>query len=222
MGRQKGRGLIVEILKLSIPVHVPAAFPYFTVGLQAESQFTQTVGNHMRACRMPAGFEPLRQMAQAFRCPSQWPHRIAPRGRFHQSLEIRQQGSILRTLALASSPRLAYPPGLHLLVLRNLFDATADRAAGHARDPRHHAYTPRTVGAGLRGSKPPPPPLVQNGEQFPVTLSNTGRRANHARTLSQRIIGAECLFMHTSLEMSLGLKDSLGPGEKRSKRPPYP
>ena len=51
--RQKRFGLIIDVVKLGIPIHMAAAFPGFTVGLQTVSQFTQAVSNHMRANRMP-------------------------------------------------------------------------------------------------------------------------------------------------------------------------
>src|ERR1039458_10386179 len=39
---------IVEILKLSIPIHMSAHLLCFTVRLQAVSHFMQAIGNHMR------------------------------------------------------------------------------------------------------------------------------------------------------------------------------
>src|SRR6267143_2839356 len=86
------------------------------------------------------------------------------------------------------------------LILNNLFHATSNRTAGHAGDPRHHAHTAITVGAGLSGGKPPPPPFIQNRRQFSVTSSNTGCRPDHPQTLSCCNPYLKYLFMHTALE----------------------
>ena len=47
--RHKRLGLIADVLKLCVPVHVTASFPCLTVGLQTVPKFAQTVGNHVRS-----------------------------------------------------------------------------------------------------------------------------------------------------------------------------
>src|SRR2546429_7637371 len=73
-----------------------------------------------------------------------------------------------------------YPLSLHDAL--PIFHATSNRTAGHAGDPRHHA---QTVGAGLSGGKPPPPPFIQNRRQFSVTSSNTGCRPDHPQKIGR-------------------------------------
>src|SRR5664279_5253938 len=50
--RHKRSGLIADVLKLCVPVHVTASFPCLTVCLQTVPQFAQTIGYHVRTSRM--------------------------------------------------------------------------------------------------------------------------------------------------------------------------
>ena len=56
---EKRFDLIINVVKLSVPIHVAAAFLSFTVGLQTVSQFPQAVSNGVRANRMTLSLQRL-------------------------------------------------------------------------------------------------------------------------------------------------------------------
>jgi hypothetical protein len=88
------------------------------------------------------------QSSHAFAGPPQRRFRIAPRRRFDQRLEIRDQCRVLDDRWLASRPRPPNP--LRWVVLRQFLQTPSDRAQRHAGCHRHRGNAAITCRKRLR------------------------------------------------------------------------
>jgi hypothetical protein len=100
-------GLIIEIVELGVAIFVIAAFMRFAIALQAVAHAAQQFADNVRTNAMLLLLQRGRQMTQAFRCPQQGLHRIAPRHWLHQCLQVIQQA-----VASWSVFFFRQPPGL--------------------------------------------------------------------------------------------------------------
>src|SRR6201984_3922295 len=98
-------------------IDVLAAFPCLVVRLQAVAHAAQKVADNRRANLMPLLRQLGHEVTQAAGRPQQWLHRIAPRSRFDQALEIGPEGWSPGRLLLASAARLtdAASRGRHIV-----------------------------------------------------------------------------------------------------------
>ena len=109
--RQERRGLRVDVLKLRVAIDVLAAFSCLAVGLQAVAHAAQKIADNRRANLVTLLRQLLHQVTQAAGRPQQRLHRIAPRHRLDQALEIDHEGRILRDFVLRPPPGLRIRPG---------------------------------------------------------------------------------------------------------------
>ena len=108
---QKRLGLRVDVVKLGIAIDVLVAFSSLAVRLQAIAHAAQQIADHGWANLMPFLPQLLHETTQAAGCPQQRLHRIAPRRRLDQLLQIGRKGWILKRLLLAPAPLLRTRPG---------------------------------------------------------------------------------------------------------------
>ncbi len=140
MRSQKRHGLRVDVLKLRVAIDVPAAFPYLAVRLQAITHCLQKLADKRVASLVPLPCKRPGEVTQAAARPQQGLHRIAPRRRFDQSLQIGHKRPILRRVALAPGAWLANPSGRSRDLVREVPKSPVDRGARQAADPRHRAH----------------------------------------------------------------------------------
>ena len=80
--------LRVDVFKLRVAIDVLAAFSRLAVGLQAVAHVAQKLADDRRTNLVPLLRQLLHKIAQAAGRPQQRPHRIAPRRRLDQALQI--------------------------------------------------------------------------------------------------------------------------------------
>src|ERR1035438_1487006 len=89
------------------------SFQRLTVGLKAIAQFMQQLSHHPMAGLMAQTAEFFRQLANTLGGPAQPRLRVAPRDRFHQTLQINLQGGVRVDGLLAASARPTHSADLH-------------------------------------------------------------------------------------------------------------
>src|SRR5271165_5331767 len=143
----------IDVLELRIAVRVRVSFLGLPVGLQAVIQFMQQLRDHRIAHPMSHLVEILGQLADAVACPAQTGFWVAPRGRFHQFLQIRHQSRILLFSLFTPTPRAAYPPHRMRWSLRQFLQTLADYLARDTSGTGYHGDTTRSPRLALRSSQ---------------------------------------------------------------------
>ncbi len=160
---EEPRHLGAEVLELRVSVGMRGPFARLAVALQAVPRLVEQ-GRHgavAHRMRLPGQF--LGQRARALDRPSQRRLGIAPRGRFHQAVQRRQQLRVVQDRAAASSARPADAPG------------------GSAAFPRRGAFNSAIPGERWMATcalLPPQPSRLPNpfpGPRSPPTTAATAR-----------------------------------------------
>jgi len=173
--RQELQGLRVDVLELRVAIDVLAAFPRLAVGLQTVAQVMQQLADNRRANPVSATPQRRGQMAQAAARPQQRPHRVAPRRRLDQTLQLGQQASILRCLLLPATTCPADAAERHRRGMAKVRQSLVNRRARQTGHPRHQADAAAAQGARLQGGKAPPALLAQNRRHRPISPPRRAR-----------------------------------------------
>jgi hypothetical protein len=88
--------------------------------------------------------------------------RVAPCRRLDQPAKVIEQRAILDRKPLAPAAWPAHPAACHSRAVAQFRQASANRAASQAGDPRHHRHTPAACRQCLRRREPPTAALVQH------------------------------------------------------------
>jgi len=107
---QERLGLRVDVLELRIAIDVFAAFARLAV--RTVAHVAQEIANDRRTNLVPPLRQLLYKITQATTRPQKGPHRIPPRRRLDDTLQIRHEGCILGCLVLAPATTPADPSGL--------------------------------------------------------------------------------------------------------------
>ena len=163
-------------MKLRVAIDVVAAFPGLAVGLQAIAHAAQQAADDRRADPVPFLRQLLREGTQAAGRPQQRPHRIAPRHRLDQALQIGLQRCILERLPLAPAAAPADAAGRRRDLAPNVEQPAIDRRACQPADPRHQADPTASQRLRLQRDKAPAALLIQDSSHLPIALPGGPRR----------------------------------------------
>lgn len=157
--RQDRRGLRVDVLKLRVAIDVLAAFSCLVVRLQAVAHAAQKLADNRRANLMTF----LRQLGhEVTGRPQQWLHRIAPRHRFDQALEIGREGWIPGRLLLVPAARLTDTSSRNRHVVANVRKSVINRRPRQSADAGHQADPAVSQRFRLQGDRAPEALFIQN------------------------------------------------------------
>eukprot|EP01136_Pigoraptor_vietnamica_P045083 Opistho-1_new@22637 len=126
-------------MELRIAIGMAGPLQCLAIDLETVTQAPQQSRHRVMRNAMAQFLETLRKIAQTLGRPPQWRHRIPPGHRFHQRLQIVEQGGVRDRQRLAATTRATHPParrGIHDGAAY-LLQTTTDRAArnpGYARN----------------------------------------------------------------------------------------
>src|SRR6478736_1103428 len=125
------------------------------------------------------------EVTQAAGRPQQWLHRIAPRHRFDQALEIGREGWIPGRLLLAPAARLTDTSSRNRHVVANVRKSVINRRPRQSADAGHQADPAVSQRFRLQGDKAPEALFIQNRGHLPIALPRGARLSgsNHPTTL---------------------------------------
>ena len=197
---QERLGLRVDVLKLGVAIDVLAAFSRLAVRLQAIAHVAQKIADNRRANLVPFLRQRLHEVTQAAGRPQQRLHRVAPRHRLDQALEIDHKGGILGCLPLAAAALLADPSGRSRNLVANVRKSVINRRSRQPADPGHQTDPAASQRLRFQGDKAPPALFIQNRRHLPISLPRGTRlrRSNHAATLRRCIPLCESPSRHSS------------------------
>ena len=158
--------LVVEVVKLGVPIRVLGAFFRLAIRLQRVAELVQQPVDEARTHRMAQGLQLDRQLAEALRRPSQGAVVRRPGGdRLEQGVEVRQQRHVGVDAPLAAAARPTHTAGVQRFVRPQLLQAANDpspRQAGRPGDQGHPAMSQRLrFGRGPQAARA----LVQHRRQ---------------------------------------------------------
>ena len=107
--RLRREHLGVDVLELGVAVGMPGAFVRLAVGLAREAELDEQLAHAVGADRMAHVAQRRRQLVHALRHPQQRPHRIAPRRRLDEALEVGKQAWIALGHRLAAATLAPHP-----------------------------------------------------------------------------------------------------------------
>src|ERR1700741_3061727 len=183
--RQERRRLRVDVLKLRVAIDVLAAFSCLVVRLQAVAHAAQKLADNRRANLMTLLRQLGHEVTQAAGRPQQWLHRIAPRHRFDQALEIGREGWIPGRLLLAPAARLTDTSSRNRHVVANVRKSVINRRPRQSADAGHQADPAVSQRFRLQRDKAPEALFIQNRGHLPIALPRGARLSgsNHPTTL---------------------------------------
>jgi hypothetical protein len=126
----------IDVIELSIPVRILAAFPDLAVGLAAVIQFAQQIGNDALADVEALVAQRFDEVTLAAADPTQRRAGVAADRRFDQGFQRRGQIGLMRHRAFAAAPGTAHPPADLITGRAKLLDTAIDRAPRQSRRPR--------------------------------------------------------------------------------------
>src|SRR3954447_9164246 len=179
----------VDVLELGIAIRMAAAVLGLAVDVAAVAQRLQQLGKARGADLVIHRAQRRRQLVVALRDPPQRPHRIAPRRRLQQRLQVRKQRWILGGQLAPTSAGPAHPAA-HRDRISQVLEAAPDGAARDAGGARRRRHAARPGAVRLRGHIQSPRSLIKrrtNGFEpqrngflvdHPTTLSGSCRGEN--------------------------------------------
>ncbi len=183
--RQKRLGLRIDVMKLRVAIDVLAAFSCLAVRLQAIADAAQKVTDHRRADLVSLVRQLVREITQAAGRPQQRLHRIAPRHRLDQPLEVDHKSWILNRLLLAPTALLADTSGRNRRLVTNVGKSVINRRPRQSADPSHQADPAASQRSRLQCNKAAPALFIQNRGHLPIAFAHSPRLSgsNHPATL---------------------------------------
>src|SRR6201997_2517824 len=177
--------LRVDVLKLRVAIDVLAAFSCLVVRLQAVAHAAQKLADNRRANLMPLLRQLGHEVTQAAGRPQQWLHRIAPRSRFDQGLEIGREGWIPGRLLLASAARLTDASSRDRHIVANVRKSVINRRPRQSADAGHQADPAASQCSRLQRNKTAAALFIQNRGHLSIALPRGARLSgsNHPATL---------------------------------------
>ena len=166
--------LVVEIVKLGVPIRVLGAFFRLAIRLQRVAELVQQSVDEARTHRMAQGLQLDRQLADALRRPSQGAVVRRPGGdRFEQGIEVRQQRHVGVDAPLAAAARPTHTAGVQRGVRPQFLQAASDPGPRHPRGPGHLGNAAMPQRLRLGGGPQAPRALVQHRRQSFVLRSQS-------------------------------------------------
>ena len=158
--------LVVEVVKLGVPIRVLRAFFRLAIRLQRVAELVQQSVDEARTHRMAQGLQLDRQLADALRRPSQGAVVRRPGGdRLEQGVEVRQQRHVGVDAPLAAAARPTHTAGVQRGVRPQFLQAASDPGPRQARRTGHHRNAAMSQGLRLGGGPQASRALVQHRRQ---------------------------------------------------------
>ncbi len=193
-------GLRVDVLKLPVAVDVLVAFSCLAVRLQAIAHATKKIADNRRANLVPLLRKRIHEVTQAACRPQQRLHRVAPRHRLDQALEIAHKGCILGCFRLAPTPGPADTSRRSRHLVSNVANTVINRRSRQSADPGHQTDPAASQRMRFQADKPPSALFIQNRCHLPIALPYAARicRSNHPTTLRRWIPPCESRSINSS------------------------
>ena len=191
---QRRFDLLIDVAELGVAIRMLGAFFRLAVALETVILIMQQLTHFDGTDRMLFPRQFPSQRLRTLTNPPQGRFRIAPRSRFNQPIQRRQQLRIAIRDTLASGPSLPYPSLGKRDALGNLPKTLGDRHARQSARTLHRAHPAISQRLRLVGCYEPARPLIEQRPYAAKLVPESAVRDLHTRTIESPTVPVKFIY----------------------------